>query len=154
MGGRCPQRAHSRRLRLRWVSTCSSGNEGGVYFRVYGKRLEQAHTQHHRQHTPPFKEVGRRAVGVWLTKRRRGENTNLLLSGGLQSLREPRTCHSPDGLTCTFSAPSHLAAPRATAGAGASLRVSPVPRFGLSTSQKLAGQGGRGGGGFFGNVGT
>lgn len=78
----------------------AQGIGGCVYFRVYGKRLEQAHTQHHRERTPPFKEVGRRAAGVWLTRRRKGENTNLsalVLSGRrLRSCREPLTCHGPD----------------------------------------------------------
>lgn len=109
------------------VSTCRLGIGGCIYFRVYGKRLEQALTQHHRQHTPPFKEVGRRAAGVWLTRRRRGGNTNLsalLLRGGLRSRREPRTCHNPDSPVPAQPLP-HLAEQRAAAGAGASLRVSP-----------------------------
>lgn len=85
----------------RWVrrwARAAQGIGGGVYFRVYGKRLERAHTQRHRQHTPPFKEVRRRAAGVWLTRRRRGENTNLsalLLSRGLGSGRALLTCRSP-----------------------------------------------------------
>lgn len=111
------------------------GNGRRVYFRVYGKRLEQAHTQHRGQHTPPFKEVGRRAAGVWLTRRRRGENTNLsaLLPSRGRRRREPGTCHGPTHLylpspRLTWRAESHRPS-------GASLRVSPLPRSDPSRAQ-------------------
>lgn len=113
---------------------------GGVYFRVYGKRLEQACTQHHRQHTPPLKEVGRRAAGVWLTRRRRGENTNLsalLLSGGLRSRREALTCRSAAHLYLP-QPPLTWSSRGAAARVGASLRESP-PAIGAERQPEVGG---------------
>lgn len=65
----------------------------------------------HRQHTPPFKEVERRAAGVWLTtERRRGEN-NLSASYSASAGRAARpTCGG-----CT-----HLPRPGALPGVRAS----------------------------------
>lgn len=127
---------------LRWARA-AQGIGGGVYFRVYGKRLEQAHTQHHRQHTPPFKEVRRRAAGVWLTRRRRGENTNLsalLLSGGLRSHRGSLTCRSPwTHLYLPPRNPRLTWRSRGAVGVGASLGVSPLPRSGLSAQPEVGG---------------
>lgn len=138
------------------MSTCRLGIGGCIYFRVYGKRLEQALTQHHRQHTPPFKEVGRRAAGVWLTTRRRGGKQTCQPSYSAEALGVAASSVPATARTHLYlrSPLPHLAEQRAAAGVGASLPVSPLPRSVLRTSQKLvAGRRGRSGGGYSGDCG-